>query len=457
MLTEFNVFFLFLNKIHNFEKIYKLINKFYCLLSYICERKIYYRYMRNLLLSFFLIVASFSQQLYSQSSSLQAPILLSDTAQISLLTSSAWESEVYALFGHTAVRVCDTTRNLDVVFNYGLFDFNGPDFIFRFVKGDTNYMVGAVPFRYYIEEYKERGVGVTEQVFNLSLKEKQDIYNFLINNSLPENRVYLYNFFYDNCATRPRDVVEKYVYGEIEYTQTQQQQTYRDLVWECVGIQPWTQFGIDLIIGADADKIINDRQKDFLPSYLMKAYEGSKAKSADGTVRDFVLTENQLLAPTTSVDKDSHISPLYAGCILLVVTILLSFLVYKKRWIALGRIYDAILFIIAGLAGCVIFFLMFFSIHPCVNPNWNIVWLNPLQLIVAFLFFSKSFSKFINCYHFINFVALLAFLLAWSLIPQQLEIAFIPFILSICIRSGMNLLQLKKFKKKADYSLPRRK
>ncbi|MDR2951182.1 MAG: DUF4105 domain-containing protein [Prevotella sp.] len=412
--------------------------------------------MRNLLLFLFFTV-SFSQGLYSQSKPSQEPILLSDTAQISLLTSSAWEEAVYALYGHTAIRVCDTTRNLDIVFNYGLFDFNSSNFVFRFVKGDTNYMVGAVQYKYYIEEYRERGVGVTEQIFNLSLKEKQDILDALINNTLPENRVYLYNFFYDNCATRPRDIIEKYVHGEIEYTPTNKSQTYRDLVWECVSIQPWTQFGIDLIIGADADKIISDRQKDFLPYYLMKAYEGSKVKSADGTVRDFILKENRLLTPVESPDKDSHILPLYAGCILLVVTVLLSLVVWKKKWFALGKVFDTILFIIAGLAGCVIFFLMFFSIHPCVNPNWNIIWLNPLQLIVAFLFFVKSLSKFINCYHFINFVALLAFLLAWSLMPQQLEIAFIPFILSICMRSGMNILQLKKFKKKADYSLPKRK
>jgi len=318
-------------------------------------------------------------------------------------------------------------------------------------------MVGSIPFKYYIEEYGQRGVGVTEQVYNLTLKEKQEIFDALAQNSSPENREYLYNFFYDNCATRPHDIVEKYVQGEIEYTPTDKQQTYRDLVWECVGIQPWTKFGIDIIIGADADKVITDKQKDFLPAYLMKANEGAHIRNTDGTYRNFILKEQQLLTPQELVSSESHIQPLYAGCILLLISTLLSFLVYKKRWFTLGRIYDTLLFIVAGIGGCVIFFLMFFSIHPCVNPNWNIVWLNPLQLIIACLFFAKSLSKFISCYHFINFVALLVFLLAWCLIPQQLEIAFIPFILSLCIRSGMNILQLKKLKKRADYSLPRRK
>jgi hypothetical protein len=404
---------------------------------------------------------SFSQGLRSQSDLVQLPVLLSDTAQVSLLTCSAWEKEVYALFGHTAIHVCDTSRNVDIVFSYGIFDFSSHNFISRFVKGDTNYMTGCTLYQSFIEEYKERGVGVTEQVLNLNIKEKQDIFNALMENSLPENRVYLYNFFYDNCATRPRDIIQKYIQGEIEYTPTGKQQTYRNLVWECVGARPWTQFGIDLVIGSDADKVISDGQKDFLPYYLMKAYEGSKIKSADGTERDFILKESQLLIPDQSAATPAYtILPLYAGCILLAFTILLSFLIYKysnNKWFTISNVYDTILFAVAGLGGCIIFFLMFFSIHPCVNPNWNIVWLNPLQLIVAFLFFVKSVSKFIYCYHFINFAALLAFLLAWSLIPQQLEIAFIPFILSICVRSGMNILQHKKFKKRANYSLPRPK
>lgn len=190
-------------------------------------------------------------------------------------------------------------------------------------------MVGSIPFKYYIEEYGQRGVGVTEQVYNLTLKEKQEIFDALAQNSNPENREYLYNFFYDNCATRPRDIVEKYVQGEIEYTPTDKQQTYRDLVWECVGIQPWTKFGIDIIIGADADKVITDKQKDFLPAYLMKANEGARIKNTDGTYRNFVLKEQQLLMPQELV-SENHIQPLYVGCILLLITILLSFLVYKK-------------------------------------------------------------------------------------------------------------------------------
>jgi hypothetical protein len=398
---------------------------------------------------FLLSIISFAQ-LNAQRYSSQ--IELSDSAQISLLTNTPWDGAVYALYGHTAIRVNDPIRNIDVVFNYGIFNMNEDNFMVLYVKGETDYIVAAIEYRYYLKEYQERGVGVIEQVYNLTRKEKQEIFDALVINSLPENRVYRYNHFYDNCSTRPRDIIEKYVNGKIEYTPTNKQQTYRNLVHECVDIQPWTKFGIDLVIGADADKIITDRQKDFLPLYLMNANEGAIIKN-DSTERKLILSTSHILLSTPLV-KNNTISPLITGIILLIFTICLSVWVYRKKLYVLGKIFDTLLFLTAGAGGCIIFFLMFFSEHPCTNPNWNIIWLNPLQLLAALLFFVKPLSKCLSYYHFINFVALLLFLLAWCLVPQQLEIAFIPYILSICLRSGMNVLQ-QKTKKKAGYSLPK--
>lgn len=405
--------------------------------------------MRKLII-FLLFILSFVQlnaQRYNYSQ-----IVLSDSAQISLLTNAPWDEAVYTLFGHTSIRVYDPVRNINTVFNYGIFNISKDNFIFLFVKGETDYIVAAIEYSHYLAEYQERGVGVIEQVYNLTQKEKQEIFDALVINSLPENRVYRYNYFYDNCSTRPRDIVEKYVDGKIDYKSTNKEQTYRDLVHECVSIHPWIKFGIDLVIGADADKIITDRQKDFLPLYLMAANEDALIKS-DSTERKLVLSTTNILQPIPLV-KDNIISPLAVGIILLTLTICLSGWIYWKKLYTLGKTFDTILFLIAGVAGSIIFFLMFFSEHPCTNPNWNIIWLNPLQLIVALIFFVKPLSKCLSYYHFINFVALLLFLLAWCLIPQRLEIAFIPYILSLCIRSGMNVLQ-QEIKKKADYSLPK--
>lgn len=371
-------------------------------------------------------------------------VQLSDSARISLLTSSPWDKEVYAIFGHTAIRVQDPINQFDVVFNYGLFSFDSPNFMFRFIKGETDYMVGAEDFNRYITEYKLRGVDVTEQRLNITQQEKQKIFNALVINSLPQNRVYRYNYFYDNCSTRPRDIIANNIDGIIHYNPTNKEQTYRDLIHECVWAKPWVRFGIDIVIGADADKIITDRQKDFLPLYLLSGYNQATIKNTDGTNRP-LLTEQ--VAIFNSQKNETFIlidPPLAIGCILLVFTLIITLLSYKKNYTLLGKIFDTLLFATAGIAGCIIFFLMYFSVHPCTNPNWNILWLNPLQLIFAFFFLIKLLSKYVYYYHFINFVALILLFLAWFLIPQYLELAFIPYILSLCIRSGSNVLQYKK-------------
>lgn len=371
-------------------------------------------------------------------------VQLSDSARISLLTSSPWDKEVYAIFGHTAIRVQDPINQFDVVFNYGLFSFDSPNFMFRFIKGETDYMVGTEDFNRYIAEYKLRGVDVTEQRLNITQQEKQKIFDALVINSLPQNRVYRYNYFYDNCSTRPRDIIANNIDGIIHYNPTNKEQTYRDLIHECVWAKPWVRFGIDIVIGADADKIITDRQKDFLPLYLLSGYNQATIKNTDGTNRP-LLTEQ--VAIFNSQKNETFIlidPPLAIGCILLVFTLIITLLSYKKNYTLLGKIFDTLLFATAGIAGCIIFFLMYFSVHPCTNPNWNILWLNPLQLIFAFFFLIKLLSKYVYYYHFINFVALILLFLAWFLISQYLELAFIPYILSLCIRSGSNVLQYKK-------------
>lgn len=395
--------------------------------------------IRNILLIIIIFVSSIQ---YSISQNFQ----LSDSAKISLLTNSPWSQEVYALFGHTAIRVQDSVNYTDVVFNYGIFDFNSSNFMYRFVKGETDYIIAAMNFNNYKREYQERGVGITEQVLNLTQNEKQNIFDALVINSLPENRVYRYNYFYDNCSTRPRDIIEKNINGTILYTPTNKDQTYRDLVHECVNSQPWIRFGVDLVIGADADEEISDRQKDFLPAYLMQAYSHAQIKGVDEITKPLIAQTNDLL-PIPKDENSSVINyPLLAGCLLFTISIIISFLSYKKGYRIMGKIFDTLLFLSAGIAGSIIFFLMFFSVHPCTNPNWNIAWLNPLQFIFALLFCIKFLSKYVYYYHFINFAVLTLFLLAWFLIPQYLEIAFIPYILTLWIRSGTNILEYKKNK-----------
>ena len=379
---------------------------------------------------------------------LPAQVQLDDNARISLLTASPWYGPIYAFFGHTGIRVQDDSTGVDVVFNYGYFDSTQPHFIYNFIRGKTDYIVGGTTFEAFLSEYRYHGQQVIEQELNLSPAEKQQLFDALTINALPENRGYRYNYFYDNCATRPRDMVEKYTDGAIQYLPTASNQSYRDLVHECVDGYPWTKFGIDLLIGSSADSTIDVRAKMFIPDYLMNSFDGATIQRNDTLSVPLMKNKEVLLSVDKEINKKSEgviFTPVLTAFALLLLTIIISLVqtvdLNRRK---LARLYDTILFAIAGLAGIILLVLMYFSEHPATNPNWNFVWLNPFALIAASFFWMKSANKAVYFYHFINFVLLTLFLLLWWLIPQQLPLATIPFSMSLWFRSGTNIYMLRR-------------
>ena len=379
-----------------------------------------------------------------------AQVQLSDSAKISLLTASPWSGAVYALFGHTAIHVGDDSTMVDAVYNYGFFDPSQPHFIYNFVRGKTDYILGVTSFKDFLFEYEQKGQQVIEQEIDLSSVEKQQLYDALFMNALPENRGYRYNYLYDNCSTRPRDMIEKYANGVIQYLPTPQEQTYRDLLHERLDGYPWVIFGIDLLIGTEADRTIDLREKMFLPSYLMDSFDGAIVQKNDTVSYSLVKNSSVILNHDNERNKQGEqglLTPILAAFVLLIVSILVSLLqIIKLNVSKLPKRYDTILFASAGVAGFIIFFLMYFSEHPATNPNWNFVWLNLFALIAAVLFWVKSANRVVYFYHFINFVLLTLFLLLWWLIPQQLPVATIPFSMSLWLRSASNLFVLRKKK-----------
>lgn len=379
-----------------------------------------------------------------------AQVALSDCAKISLMTCGPWPGAVYAFYGHTALRVQDDSTHMDIVFNYGFFDPTQPNFIYHFIRGETDYILGTTSFEGFINEYAYKKVVVYEQELNLAQAEKQQLWEALYLNHLPENRGYRYNYFYDNCATRPRDMVEKFAGGKIIYPPTKVGQTYRDLLHECLEPYPWNKFGIDLVIGAGADSPIDVRAKMFIPSYLMNSFEGATVVKNDSVSYPLIRSTTTVLVSNEEDNSIERImfSPLIAAFALFFITVLLSVIQYIK-WnkTQLPRIYDTILFAVYGLGGCILFFLMFFSEHPATNPNWNFAWLNIFAFVAAILFWVKPVKKAVNIYHFINFATLTLFLFFWWLLPQQLPVANILFSMSLWLRSGMNVFMQTKRRK----------
>ncbi len=369
-------------------------------------------------------------------------VTLSKDAKISLMTVGQWSGQVYALFGHTAIRVKDDSIHLDEVYNYGYFDMTKPNFMVNFIRGKTDYVLGVVPYQFFVGEYAEKGSEMYEQVINLSYEEKQNLYNALFINALPENKSYRYNYFFDNCATRPRDMIEKSVHGEITYPADEKKQSLRDLVHESLRSFPWSSFGTDLLLGKGADSTVVLRTKMFLPIYLKNSFEKATVKNDSLSYK--LANAPQLIIPQNNIINDlsfhkTLFTPFNVGIFVLILSIIISVIqIFGKTKTLLPKIFDTVIFGVAGIAGLIIFFLMFFSVHPTVKNNWNFAWLNIFALIFAPLFWVKSARKAVNCYHFINFVILIAFLLFWKFIPQNLHLASIPFSMSLMVRSAVS-------------------
>ena len=217
-----------------------------------------------------------------------------DSVEVSLLTCSPG-TEVYSLYGHTAIRVKSYTTGEDWVFNYGVFSFNRPNFIWRFTRGECDYQIGALPFAYFAEEYEGRGSAVYQQVLNLRASEKERLWTLLVENMRPENREYRYNFLYDNCTTRARDRIEEAVEGKIIYPEQDTVRTYREIIHQYTAQHPWAELGNDICLGAESDRHISVRDEMFAPFYLLRYANGAMIQGSDGSTRPLVLSQSKVV------------------------------------------------------------------------------------------------------------------------------------------------------------------
>ncbi|MBQ7419260.1 MAG: DUF4105 domain-containing protein [Prevotella sp.] len=299
-----------------------------------------------------------------------------DSVQVSLLTCQPHD-EVYSLYGHTALRWHDLHEDGgDIAFNWGVFNFNAPHFVARFVFGLTDYELGGFPYSLFKREYQYFGSMVTEQVLNLTAGEKQAIYDALNENLRPGNRIYRYNYFYNNCTTKARDIIEQCVSGKISYdTREDYAPSFRDMVHEMTQNNPWAAFGNDLLLGIKADMPTDRQEQEFLPNNLM--YDFDHAQIYDnGQYRPLVKERRTAVPAGIQIRQEGFpLTPLQCGLILSTIGLILFLIEWKKRHIFV--LWDALLMVITGTIGIVLF-LMLFSQHPTVSINIQIILLNPL-------------------------------------------------------------------------------
>lgn len=365
-----------------------------------------------------------------------------DSIRFSLLT-CAPGTEIYSLFGHTAIRYENYTRRIDVVFNYGMFSFNTPNFIFRFVAGETDYQLGITPYSYFEAEYAMRGSSVYQQVLNLTQSEKERLLMILENNYLPENRIYRYNYFYDNCTTRARDKIEECIEGKVVYPDSLSGKSYRSIVHEFTAGSPWDEFGIDLCLGAEADKEINKRQQMFSPFYMKYYASNAYIVDAGGTRRPLILDETKIVdVEPEEVQPGFILSPLMCGALFLALCVVMAWGQWKTQRIWWG--WDIVLYGLQGLAGCIIAFLFFFSVHPTVGSNWLLILFNPIPLLYLPFMVYKAVKRKKDYYHVGNMVYLTLFITILPFCGQEFNLTVLPLALGLLVTSASHVLVWNK-------------
>ncbi|NBH64759.1 DUF4105 domain-containing protein [Phocaeicola sartorii] len=360
-----------------------------------------------------------------------------DSIKVSLMT-CAPGTEIYALFGHTALRYEDTARGEDWVFNYGMFSFNTPHFIYRFVKGETDYELGVTPYSYFEGSYAMRGSSVYQQTLNLTMAEKQKLRRLLEENYQPENRVYRYNFFYDNCTTRARDIIEECIEGKVVYPDGKEGLSFRDIVHQYTKGHEWDELGIDMCLGSEADEPVDARKQMFAPFYMLEA-AGKATIVAGDSVRPFVLQEKKVVDVEPEGGEGGFpLSPLVCVFVLMGAVCLVGWIQLKVKKVI--WIWDLFLFGVQGLAGCVIAFLVCFSTHPTVGSNWLILLLNPIPLIYLPVMVYRAIKGKKDLYHLINIVYLTLFIMIMPFVQQKFNATVLPLALCLLLCSASHVL-----------------
>jgi Domain of unknown function (DUF4105) len=397
---------------------------------------------------------------------------LSPKSEISILSCSPG-TELYSLFGHSALRVQDQRNGkiMDLVFNYGTFDYSD-DFYYQFAMGKLDYKLSISHFGDFQKEYIDEMRGIHEQKLILTHSQKSHLWQLLQTNYEPALQTYRYDFFYDNCSTRIRDIIllayqlahdypladsiaasAQVNYFEVlkstfprdgdpstrtslsndhsvlfTYTYPEKK-TFRETIDQYLRYQPWSDFGIDIALGLPCDRVVLQQQGMFLPDSLEKEFHYAHAGE------NLVVERSEEILPS----EIQFFTPFWMFSLVLILGILLT-LVKKKKWPTL-LIVDRVFLSIVGLIGCLVVFLWFFTDHHATVGNLNILWAHPLWLFMAWLPPANSWAQ--KLYKFCGAIILMT-LLSFVFLPQQLHVATIPimlFCVLICAKFKYNSVE----------------
>lgn len=346
--------------------------------------------------------------------------------RISLLTCGPG-NELYSLFGHTALRITDSTQGADLVYNYGTFDFEDPDFYAKFVRGKLNYYLSVSELREFLYEYQVTNRSVTEQELLLNDSTKLLIKNAIAQNLIGNNRFYKYDFLYDNCTSRVRDILVKYAGMKVNKTLVTTGTSFRDMIHEYLdrGGMSWTKLGMDILLGSPTDKPVTIHESMFLPDYLMKGVD-----SAVGSP-ELQLSNKKLIISSNQPAGSSTNWPLYIFSIVAAVILFISFL-KSNRAKSITRLVDFIILCLTGLTGWFLLFTWFGTDHGSFAANYNLLWALPTNLVAAAALWKRP--RWLAKYFFVVSVSYGLLLACFFWLPQEINPAFIPLVILLFLR-----------------------
>lgn len=362
-----------------------------------------------------------------------APVpTLSPLAEVSLLTMLPGD-EVYSLYGHTAFRIVDPALGLDRTYNYGTFDFDQPFFVARFARGLLDYQLGIAPTEEMVAVYRFLERPIIAQRLALSPEAKQTLFQLLETNYLPENRAYRYDFFFDNCSTRPRDVLEAALGRPLDYRgYTPEAGTFRELVRPYAEAMPLLDLGINLGLSAPTDRIATPREAMFLPLELMRAFDTA---TLDGEPL-IAETDTLFWVDGAGMPEEAFDWPTLLGWMLLVLGVILTAVVhFQPKWRRATQQFDVALFAIIGLAGLVLAWLWLGTEHAVTGPNWNLGWAWPTHLVAAVLLARRNRPGWLRVYWTLTAIVTLGVVLLEPILPQDFHPVVLPLGLLLVLRA----------------------
>ena len=357
---------------------------------------------------------------------------LSVYSEISIVTAGPGEA-LYEKFGHAAIRGKDSVLNLDLIYNYGVFDFNQPNFLLNFADGKMYYVLARYDFKYFLSSYKKDKRWLKQQVLNLNKTEKQQLFLYLENNARIENATYPYDPFFNNCASKLKDITTVILKENVVLNseKIKDKSTLRELMNQEITWNTWGNFGINLITGRILDQERNQLEYTYLPDYLFKTIKHGKIKR-DHNIINLVKREDVLLDFDEISNNTKLFNPLAFFTLLLLIVALITIKDIKNqkrtKWL------DFIIFFFTGIVGLILTYFWFFSSHKTAPNNYNVLWAFLPNLIVAFIVTKAIAKKWLQKYLIIILICLTIIPILWICELQIFPITAIPILLLLGIR-----------------------